>query len=66
MLLWSLVVNVQKFNSKWNKRIVYEKSYEHTNSEIISKFLEDNGVKNRTNSCYFLIKGFFFIKNKIS
>ncbi len=27
------------------KRIVYEKSYEHTNSEIISKFLEDNGVK---------------------
>ena len=27
------------------KRIVYEKSYEHTNSQIISKFLEDNGVK---------------------
>ena len=27
------------------KRIVYEKAYEHTNSEIISKFLEDNGVK---------------------
>ena len=26
------------------KRIVYEKSYEHTNSQIISKFLEDNGV----------------------
>ena len=26
-------------------RIVYEKAYEHTNSEIISKFLEDNGVK---------------------
>ena len=27
------------------KRIVYEKSYEHTNYQIISKFLEDNGVK---------------------
>lgn len=27
------------------KRIVYEKSYEHTNSQIISKFLKDNGVK---------------------
>ena len=27
------------------KRIVYEKSYEHTNSTIVSKFLEDNGVK---------------------
>ncbi len=27
------------------KRIVYEKAYEHTNSQIISKFLEDNGVK---------------------
>ena len=27
------------------KKIVYEKSYEHTNSQIISKFLEDNGVK---------------------
>ena len=26
------------------KRIVYEKSYEHTNSQIISKFLKDNGV----------------------
>ncbi len=27
------------------KRIVYEKAYEYTNSLIISKFLEDNGVK---------------------
>jgi len=26
------------------KRIVYEKSYEYTNSQIISKFLKDNGV----------------------
>ena len=27
------------------KRIVYEKSYEHTNSKIITKFIKDNGVK---------------------
>ena len=27
------------------KRIVYEKSYEHTNSQIISKFLKDNNVQ---------------------
>jgi dCMP deaminase len=27
------------------KRIVYEKSYEHTNSEIVSNFLIDNSVK---------------------
>ncbi|TLT00528.1 deoxycytidylate deaminase [Aliarcobacter cibarius] len=27
------------------KRIVYEKSYEHTNSNVVSKFLKDNGVK---------------------
>lgn len=26
------------------KRIVYEKAYEHTNSEVISKFIKDNGV----------------------
>jgi len=26
------------------KRIVYAKKYEHTHSEIISKFLKDNGV----------------------
>jgi len=26
------------------KRIVYAKPYEHTHSEIISKFLQDNGV----------------------
>jgi len=26
------------------KRIVYEKAYEHTNSEIVSKFIHDNGV----------------------
>jgi dCMP deaminase len=26
------------------KRIVYEKSYEHTNSSIISRFIKDNGV----------------------
>lgn len=26
------------------KRIVYDKSYEHTNSQIITKFIEDNGV----------------------
>lgn len=26
------------------KRIVYEKSYEHTHSEVISKFIKDNGV----------------------
>jgi len=26
------------------KRIVYEKPYEHTNSDLISKFLKDNGV----------------------
>ena len=26
------------------KRIVYEKAYEHTNSEIISKFIKDNNV----------------------
>jgi len=27
------------------KRIVYAKSYEHTDSSIITQFLEDNGVK---------------------
>jgi len=27
------------------KRIVFETPYEHTNSDIISKFLEDNGVQ---------------------
>ena len=27
------------------QRIVYEKEYEHTHSEEISKFLKDNGVK---------------------
>ena len=27
------------------KRIVYNKSYEHTDSNIITQFLEDNGVK---------------------
>jgi len=26
------------------KRIVYDKAYEHTNSEIITKFIKDNGV----------------------
>jgi len=26
------------------KRIVYETAYEHTNSDVVSKFLEDNGV----------------------
>lgn len=26
------------------QRIVYEKSYEHNNSPIISQFLKDNGV----------------------
>jgi dCMP deaminase len=26
------------------KRIVYEKAYEHNNSEVVSKFLKDNGV----------------------
>lgn len=26
------------------KRIVYDKTYEHTNSSLISKFIEDNGV----------------------
>jgi len=26
------------------KRIVYETSYEHTNSDIITKFIKDNGV----------------------
>ncbi|MDX9742545.1 MAG: dCMP deaminase family protein [Arcobacteraceae bacterium] len=26
------------------KRIVYEKAYEHTNSEVVSKFIHDNGV----------------------
>lgn len=26
------------------KRIVYEKAYEHNHSEIISKFIKDNGV----------------------
>ncbi|WP_373071778.1 cytidine/deoxycytidylate deaminase family protein [Sulfurimonas sp.] len=26
------------------KRIVYEKEYEHNHSEVISKFIEDNGV----------------------
>ncbi len=26
------------------KRIVYEKSYEHTNSDVITKFITDNGV----------------------
>jgi dCMP deaminase len=26
------------------KRIVYEKPYEHTHSEVISKFIKDNGV----------------------
>ncbi len=27
------------------KRIVYEKSYEHTNSDTVAKFLKDNGVE---------------------
>lgn len=27
------------------KNIIYEKAYEHTNSEVISRFLKDNGVK---------------------
>lgn len=26
------------------KRIIYAKSYEHTQSDVISKFIEDNGV----------------------
>lgn len=26
------------------KRIVYAKAYEHTNSEVVSKFIHDNGV----------------------
>lgn len=26
------------------KRIVYDKAYEHTNSEVVSKFIKDNGV----------------------
>ena len=26
------------------RRIVYERAYEHTHSELISKFLQDNGV----------------------
>jgi dCMP deaminase len=26
------------------KRIVYDKPYEHTNSELVTKFIEDNGV----------------------
>jgi dCMP deaminase len=26
------------------KRIVYDRAYEHTNSEIVSKFIEQNGV----------------------
>ena len=27
------------------KRIVYEKSYEHTHSDIVTKFLKDNNVE---------------------
>lgn len=26
------------------KRIVYDRGYEHTNSDVVTKFLEDNGV----------------------
>ena len=26
------------------KRIVYDKAYEHTNSDLVSKFIKDNGV----------------------
>jgi dCMP deaminase len=26
------------------KRIVYDKAYEHTNSDIVTKFIKDNGV----------------------
>ena len=26
------------------KRIVYDKSYEHTNSDVVTKFIKDNGV----------------------
>lgn len=26
------------------KRIIYEKAYEHTNSDVVSKFIKDNGV----------------------
>ena len=26
------------------KRIVYDKSYEHTNSDIVTKFIQDNNV----------------------
>lgn len=26
------------------KRIVYDRAYEHTNSEVVSKFIKDNGV----------------------
>ncbi|MFW2380066.1 dCMP deaminase, partial [Aliarcobacter butzleri] len=35
----------QNLIARGKKRIVYDKAYEHTNSEIISKFLENNGVK---------------------
>jgi dCMP deaminase len=27
------------------KRIVYDRAYEHTNSDIVSNFIKDNGVK---------------------
>ena len=26
------------------KRIVYDKSYEHTNSDVVTSFIKDNGV----------------------
>jgi dCMP deaminase len=26
------------------KRIVYEKGYEHTDSDVVTKFIKDNGV----------------------
>lgn len=33
------------------KRIVYDKAYEHTQSDIISKFIKDNGVQIEQISC---------------
>lgn len=33
------------------KRIVYDKAYEHTNSDVISQFIKDNGVQIEQLAC---------------
>ena len=47
----TMLVNVAKnLIASGIKKIIYEKAYEHTNSDVVSKFIKDNGVNNRTQS----------------